>query len=206
MSVLPWMRRKEVLMKNMGYFVLSLAFLATQASAGSALKDLTRSADVDLKEVGVPQAKAVALAGDLERFHYDAKSGVCVNAAGKPGLNVVAIKDIEKTGNGECADLNGVTIAKKPDYQAFKKWNLRGANLNGATLSFTHLLDPDLSGAQMESSFRISYAAVCGRIDRFTKFPSQSCEVEDGVKLACSDFNVSGRVAPICQMARDANP
>lgn len=127
------------------------------------------------------------LAQDRGRFHYNAKTGACENDLRQTGLNPVTRDEIQKTGDGECADLRFQLNGDNLSYPILKDWNLKGASLDKAKLFFAHLLDADLRGARLEG-FEFGYAEITGLIDEFTKLPggerARHCTVEDADKLS----------------------
>ena len=127
---------------------------------------------------------------DSGRFHYDAKSGLCGNDSGQTGLNPISLAEIEKTKDGECANLRFQLNGDNLRYPLLKDWNLKGADLSKARLFFALLIDADLRGARLEG-FEYGYAEIRGLIDAFTKLPvgdrGKYCLVKDTNKLVCKD-------------------
>lgn len=129
---------------------------------------------------------------DEIRFHYNEKTGRCVDANAVEGFNPVHIehyfaspvpcRDSEylytKTcylkGQAECVDFTGFDFAPLIDtsYRSMKNWNFRGAKLSGATMALSAVIDSDISGADI-SRFITGYIYLRGTVDRFTKMPSE---------------------------------
>lgn len=113
-------------------------------------------------------------------FAYDAADGVCRDADGNEGTEPRPVQVIRETGDGQCADLRGVAIDEGDlSYQSWTGFDLRGADLTGASLHFAHIQDSSLEGAQMET-LDFGYAEITGTIDDHTTIPAVGCEASDG--------------------------
>lgn len=150
----------------------------------------------------VTESSAVAETKIAETFKYDASKGYCVDANGKIGLSKVDLKALLKLDasstsarpriskvQAECADLAKLdldmqvnTVSDRKNYVQMIDWNLRGANLNGANLSFGVLTNADLSGAQFDKA-KLGYSNVSGKVDKATKVHS-SCSIA-GTEVSC---------------------
>jgi hypothetical protein len=114
---------------------------------------------------------------------YNAELGRCVDDNGQPARNAVPLAVVHETGFGECVDFGSVQLNDEDyGYPVFLGWNLRGANLDTASISFASLIDADLRGAQL-AQFSFGYAEITGTIDDATA-PPTPCTV-DGDQLSC---------------------
>lgn len=116
------------------------------------------------------------------RFHYDADSGRCIDAAGAEGRQAVTVPMLRETRDGECATLSaGRHVDADPllpgrvvlneiavGAHILEGWNLKGAALAGGALYFGVLLNADLRGADL-SGFMAGYHNITGAIDAHTK-------------------------------------
>lgn len=110
-------------------------------------------------------------AGVAGKFLYDPKLGRCVDQSGTHGHNSVLVEDLQKNGDGECADLSGMDLDDSLNYNTWKSWNLKGAILTQSKLYFGNIEDAELQGADLES-FQYGYAHIFGKTDSFTITPS----------------------------------
>jgi len=114
---------------------------------------------------------------------YDDDVGHCVNEAGEAARNTIPVAVVRETGFGECVDFGEERInANDFGYPLFVGWNLRGANLDVASMAFANLIDVDLRGAQF-SQFAFGYVEIDGTIDEATA-PPDFCTVEDD-QISC---------------------
>jgi hypothetical protein len=115
---------------------------------------------------------------DLQNeFTYDPDVGLCLNEAGEEGYNPASQAEVRETSDGHCVDMDGWIIDEgNYSYPNFE-WDLRGANLNGASISFAHMKGADFRGAKMET-FSYGYTQLKGPIDDHTTLPN-NCESED---------------------------
>lgn len=122
--------------------------------------------------------------------HFDPALGACVDAEGAPAENDLPIAFVRETNFGECADLSDVALNDDDIAYPDLALNLRGANLDGATLYFANL-SASLEGARMQK-FQFGYAKITGRVDASTELPvSSSCSVVEspwaGNQVTCVD-------------------
>jgi hypothetical protein len=100
------------------------------------------------------------------KLHWNGSEYVCVNGEGKVGLNKIETRDLLKTKNGECGDLEGQPLryvdlmganldGARLGRSDLSGANLRGASLNGADLSKTILSLANLDGAQMIAVYAV---------------------------------------------------
>lgn len=151
----------------------------TAAHTGLATAVLTDGGvDVDLDCFDAPALQASLPAS------YDDEVGHCVDNHGETARNTIPLAVVRETGLGECVDFGGEALnANDLGNPVLAGWNLRGAHLDTAGLSFASLIDADLRGAQL-SRFAFGYAVITGTIDEATA-PPAPCTV-DGDQLACS--------------------
>jgi hypothetical protein len=134
--------------------------------------------DVDLDCFDLPALQASLPAS------YDDEVGHCVDDHGDVARNTIPLAVVRETGFGECVDVGGEALnANDLGYPVLAGWNLRGAHLDTAGLSFASLIDADLRGTQL-SQIAFGYAVITGTIDEATA-PPAPCTV-DGDQLACS--------------------
>lgn len=124
---------------------------------------------------------AAPLTSATDTFRYDAASGRCLDGAGKEGRNTVTIAAVRESRDGECADLRGLELLP-PSTGTLEGWNLSGADLTGATLHFSAIVDADLRGANL-AAFDYGYVTIDGKVDAFTRL-RPGCEPADG-RVAC---------------------
>ncbi len=77
---------------------------------------------------------------EMDRFHYDPKTGTCVNKEGVQGYNKT-----DDLMDGECGDFHGLDLHSADLLEA----DLRGANLKGADLEYADLSGAALMGADL---------------------------------------------------------
>ena len=122
-------------------------------------------------------------------FRYDAKAGICKNGSGTVGLNPYQLAVIQDSKNAECVDLSGVDlILLEKSKVAFSNdsligWNFKGAFFFNASLHFNHIVKAQLEGADM-SQVDFGYAFTNGKVDKFTKPPTPSCNIVGGM-MSC---------------------
>jgi len=117
-------------------------------------------------------------------FAYDADDGVCRDADGNEGTEPRPVQIVRETGDGQCADLRGVALDEfEYAYQAWSGFDLRGADLSGASLHFADIADSALEGANMDG-LDYGYSQIRGTIDAHTTIPAEGCEVEYA-SIAC---------------------
>ena len=110
-------------------------------------------------------------------FTYDPEVGLCLNEAGEEGFNPASQAEVRETGDGQCVDMAGWIIDEgNYSYPNFE-WDLRGANLNGASISFAHMKGADFRGAKMDA-FSYGYTQLMGQVDEYTTLPN-GCEAEN---------------------------
>ena len=110
-------------------------------------------------------------------FTYDPEVGLCINEAGEEGFNPASQAEVRETGDGHCVNMNGWIIDEgNYSYPNFA-WDLRGANLNGASISFAHMKGADFRGAKMDT-FSYGYTQLMGQVDEHTTLPN-GCEAEN---------------------------
>jgi hypothetical protein len=124
------------------------------------------------------------LANPLTDFGYHADRG-CINGLSKTGFNDWPIEQIRETRNGQCTQLEGVDLGEGNVSYPALNWNLQGAHLNGASLSFAHLTDAKLHGTQM-THLSYGYANITGEGDLKTQLPEQGCEKTVHPVVQCS--------------------
>lgn len=114
------------------------------------------------------------------RFQYDATGGACVDGDGVAGLNPTPIPVVRDSGVGQCADLGGLMLNENDlSYPEWRGFDLRGADMSDAQLSFAHIYDSQLEGAQM-ATLTFGYAFITGTIDQYTGVPAESCTTTEG--------------------------
>jgi uncharacterized protein YjbI with pentapeptide repeats len=148
--------------------------------------------------LGIALAAGLALAGcastegdqdDLPGFHYQASTGLCVDAQGKNGLNAYDSAAVPLSKSAECVDLGGINLALlesrtplfNPD--SLIAWDFRGARFGGSHLHFSNIAAADLRGADL-SELHYGHASIDGTADAFTKLPHDGCELK-GAHLHC---------------------
>ena len=119
-------------------------------------------------------------------FRYDPTRGVCVNEDGDTGFNKIPIEEIRKTGKGECVHLSNVKIFPDLEGRIGSGWNLRGAKLDRARLSFNDLHNCQCEGTQF-IKFDWGYATITGTGDRHTILPADAdCVLDEEQRFVCS--------------------
>lgn len=94
-------------------------------------------------------ASAVVAAPAFAQFSFDPSSGACVDAGGRPGLNLGV--------RGPCGDLRGADL----EGAHLARLDLRGARLDGANLKGASLLGANLRGASLDHA-DLSRAVLSG--------------------------------------------
>ncbi len=116
---------------------------------------------------------------------YDPTSGVCRDGDGAPGQDALPVAYVRASGDGHCGTFAGLSLNEDfLGYPILRGLDLRGAELDGATLFFAHIADARWEGADL-TGFEFGYATLTGTLDTHTIWPSESCAVEDGA-LACT--------------------
>jgi hypothetical protein len=123
--------------------------------------------------------------------HYHWESGQCLDSSGQPAMNAIPIEMVREVGNGECADLSGVSINDQDfSYPELDGLNLVGARLSGARLFFAAMHRASLEGADLHD-LQFGYATFDGEIDAHTVMPpSAGCMTKEspwaGSRCSCS--------------------
>ena len=107
-------------------------------------------------------------------FFYNKMTGKCEDSHGKSGLNTASLSIVIATANGECADLSFLQdVWSDKNEITYTGWNLKGANLNHASILNVVLKSADLSGADMRG-LKGGYSYFEGTVDLFTRLPDPS--------------------------------
>lgn len=167
------------------------------------LKKITTS--FVLVAIGIPLfAPSANAENNHGTFRYDAAQGICVDSDNEKGYNKVDIdylfsldtlddgKSVYLNKEAECVDFSNFdfylyTKMSNTAYATLLGWNLKGANLNNASLFFAYLDNPRLAGAQM-SKLNMGYAYINNSsIDQYTNYTfNDYCELKNQL-LMCSE-------------------
>ena len=121
--------------------------------------------------------------GLADSFFYN--EGKCLNNKGQDGYNPWTLEMIRVTRNGECSNLEGQELNDGFYNYPILNWNLKGANLNGADVTFSNFYDVQLEGAHFDT-MTMGYVRIRGSIDSHTKY-GFSCEIDrEPTKIKCA--------------------
>ena len=113
-------------------------------------------------------------AGD---FRYALENEVCVDADGLWGWNPYPVSYTRDTLDAHCGTFEGQMLNEDYlGYPSFVGMDLRGAQLQGASLFFANILDSSWEGADL-TGFEFGYARLSGTVDERTVWPEESCEL-----------------------------
>jgi hypothetical protein len=104
-------------------------------------------------------------------FDYNPQNGRCENANGEQGFNPSSLIKVRHTADGQCVDMAGWALNGEDFSYPNLAWDVRGAHLNGATISFADMIGADFRGTKMDS-FSYGYTTLKGKVDQFTQLPS----------------------------------
>jgi hypothetical protein len=118
-------------------------------------------------------------------YRYDAATGVCRAPAGSPGMNRYPVPMVRHRKDGECVAFGNADMLNEDDYSfpELRGWNLAGADLSLARLSFAKLLDADFRGATL-TGMQFGYVWISGTVDGNTDVPADACTVASG-SISC---------------------
>lgn len=121
--------------------------------------------------------------GLTDPFIYN--EGKCQNKEGNEGYNPWSLEMVRVTRNGECSNLEGQELNDGFYNYPVLNWNLKGANLNGADVTFSNFYDVQLEGAKFDT-MTMGYVRIRGSIDTYTKY-GYSCEIDrEPTKIKCA--------------------
>lgn len=184
-------RAKSMIRTALGRGFASQAHERKEKNAMTGMRSLCFFMPLAALALAAPQPSALAAAN----YHYDQKTGACVNAAGQRGHNVYDVPTLLKAAwrdnktyqdvNLECADLSLVDFSSMLglNYPSLQRWNLRGAKLKGCRLHFADLADVDLAGANLKD-LDFGYVTITGIIDAFSVWPASCTKVAEK-RISC---------------------
>lgn len=110
-----------------------------------------------------PQAQTLVrkIQKEMDRFHYDPKTGKCLNKEGVQGYNKT-----DDLMNGECGDFHGLDLHGADLLEA----DLRGANLKDASFEYADLSGAALMGADLRGANLKNADLSRAEIDAHSRF------------------------------------
>lgn len=124
-------------------------------------------------------------ASDRKReFTYNPQTGDCQNEEGKIGFNSSDVFQVRQTKDGQCVDMTTWALNGEDYNYPNLDWDVRGANLNGASIVFANMIGADFRGAKMED-FSYGYTTLQGPIDEFTQVPTD-CSSPEPDSIDCT--------------------
>jgi hypothetical protein len=122
--------------------------------------------------------------GFVADYFYDPSIGGCINTAGLEGNNLYPAEMLRETKNGECGKFLGIELNEGDySYPVLATYNLKGAQLEGASLNTAKLVDTQLQGVDL-SLFEFKESEISGVIDSYSIVPADDCEII-GDKVSC---------------------
>ncbi len=120
---------------------------------------------------------------DIEaEFSYNELNGVCLNAEKETGFNPWTVEMIRETTDGQCAQLDLVSLNEGDFEYPELSWDLRGSDLRYAQLEAASFHNAQFEGARLDELYYWD-SEITGSIDEFTILPN-GCE-ETGSELYC---------------------